>query len=259
MPSHFRVALPKFPLRRDRSRPFVAAGRQHADLRVRGVATVDLRKLMVQSRWNMRFYYVAAYRVWKRSFDIVVASTLMVLCAPLALTVAYLIKRHDAGPVLYWQTRVGKRGKHFKFPKFRSMVVNADALKQQLARENEDRDNVIFKMKQDPRVTPIGRFIRKYSVDELPQLWCVLKGDMTLVGPRPPLPTEVPKYTADDWRRLDVVPGLTCLWQIKGRSTLPFHQQVALDLEYINRRSVFTDLKILAGTVPAVLSARGAY
>jgi lipopolysaccharide/colanic/teichoic acid biosynthesis glycosyltransferase len=139
------------------------------------------------------------------------------------------------------------------------MVVNADALKQKLAAQNEDADKVNFKMKRDPRVTPIGRFIRKYSIDELPQLWCVLRGDMTLVGPRPPLVSEVPKYSGEDWRRLDVVPGLTCLWQIRGRSDLSFKKQVALDLEYIRSRSALTDLKILFQTVPAVLSARGAY
>lgn len=217
------------------------------------------QRLAFGSRWNMRVYHVAAYRVWKRVVDLVVAASVGVAFAPIVAAVALLIKLHDGGPVLYWQTRVGKRGRHFAFPKFRSMVVDADKLRERLQDQNEDADGVKFKIKRDPRITPIGRFIRKYSVDELPQLWCVIRGDMTLVGPRPPLVSEVPKYTARDWGRLDVVPGLTCLWQVGGRSDLSFRQQVALDLEYIRTRGVFTDLKILMQTVPAVVSGRGAY
>lgn len=217
------------------------------------------RQLAVGSRWNMRVYHVAAYRVWKRMLDLVVAASVGIAVAPIVAAVAVLIRLHDGGPVLYWQTRVGKRGRHFAFPKFRSMVVDAEAQRQRLQLQNDDADGVKFKMKRDPRITPIGRFIRKYSIDELPQLWCVMRGDMTLVGPRPPLVSEVPKYSASDWGRLDVVPGLTCLWQVSGRSDLSFRQQVALDLEYIRTRSVFTDLRILAQTVPAVMSGRGAY
>jgi lipopolysaccharide/colanic/teichoic acid biosynthesis glycosyltransferase len=217
-----------------------------------------LQRIAANSRYRANYYSICGYRVWKRILDIAVALTALMLLLPLFLVVAAIIKR-DGGPVLYWQTRIGKRGKPFKFPKFRSMVVNADKIKAQLADKNESVGGVIFKMRQDPRITPIGRIIRKYSIDELPQLWCVLKGDMTLVGPRPPLPVEVAQYTDADFRRLDVMPGLTCLWQIMGRSNLSFSQQVALDLEYISKRCVWLDLKILAQTLPAVVTARGAY
>ena len=223
-----------------------------AHLRVR-------QRLAAQSRWRMGFYPLAAYRVWKRAMDLVVAASAGLMLAPVLAAVALLIKLHDGGPVLYWQTRVGKRGRHFAFPKLRSMMMGADAMRARLDAQNEDSDGVIFKIRRDPRITPIGRFIRKYSLDELPQLWCVIRGEMTLVGPRPPLVSEVPRYTADDWGRLEVVPGLTCLWQVRGRSDLSFRQQVALDLEYIRTRGVFTDLRILAQTVPAVLTGRGAY
>lgn len=251
MPVNVRSVVGSFPVRRHAPRQLP---------RERPTSRMDtLRQHLAESNWNVRFYYVSAYRVWKRTLDITIAGAAMIVLAPLMLAVAALIKMHDGGPVLYWQTRVGKKGAHIPFPKFRSMVMNAEALKASLAEKNEDEDGVKFKMKADPRVTAIGRFIRKYSIDELPQLCCVLRGDMTLVGPRPPLPSEVRKYTAHDWQRLDVVPGLTCLWQIRGRSDLSFKKQVALDLEYIRKRGFVMDVKILAGTIPAVLSARGAY
>jgi lipopolysaccharide/colanic/teichoic acid biosynthesis glycosyltransferase len=142
--------------------------------------------------------------------------------------------------------------------KFRSMVVNAEELKAKLEKLNE-QSGPVFKMKNDPRVTRIGRFIRKYSIDELPQLVNVLRGDMSVVGPRPPVPPEVSKYEAWQRRRLSVRPGLTCIWQVSGRSEIPFPKQVELDVEYIQKRSFAFDLLLLAKTIPAVLTARGAY
>ena len=125
--------------------------------------------------------------------------------------------------------------------------------------QNESKDGVIFKMRNDPRITPVGRIMRKYSIDELPQLWNVLRGDMTLVGPRPPVPSEVAQYTLEERKRLSVIPGITCTWQISGRSDIPFHEQVRLDKEYIRTHGVWNDLRILLRTIPAILTGRGAY
>ncbi|MGC9326719.1 MAG: sugar transferase, partial [Candidatus Hinthialibacter sp.] len=161
------------------------------------------------------------------------------------------------GPVLFWQTRMGKQGREFAFPKFRSMRIDAEAVKPRLMRRRQN--SVTFKMKNDPRVTWIGRIIRRTSIDELPQLWCVLKGEMSLVGPRPPLPCEVEKYSVTDWRRLAVTPGLTCIWQVNGRSDIPFKQQVQLDVEYIESQNFLLDIILLLKTVPAVVLGRGAY
>jgi lipopolysaccharide/colanic/teichoic acid biosynthesis glycosyltransferase len=139
------------------------------------------------------------------------------------------------------------------------MVMNADKIKDQLLEENESKDGVIFKMKKDPRVTKVGRFIRRFSIDELPQLVNVLKGDMSLVGPRPPLPREVAEYNLEDRKRLHVTPGITCLWQVGGRSDIPFSEQVELDKQYIQSKSLWQDIKILIKTIPAVISGKGAY
>jgi lipopolysaccharide/colanic/teichoic acid biosynthesis glycosyltransferase len=198
-------------------------------------------------------------RLVKRALDIVVAATLLVLLAPLLAVVALIIKLTDGGPVLFWQTRVGRWGREFAFPKFRSMVPNAAALQDQLLAENDHRVGVTFKMRNDPRMTRIGRVIRKLSIDELPQLWCVLKGEMTLVGPRPPVPREVEQYSLADRRRLDATPGLTCIWQVSGRSNIPFPRQVELDVQYIESQSLWLDFKLLLRTIPAVLLGRGAF
>jgi lipopolysaccharide/colanic/teichoic acid biosynthesis glycosyltransferase len=198
-------------------------------------------------------------RALKRGLDMALALTALVLLAPLLLIVAALIKLTDGGAVLFWQTRVGRWGREFAFPKFRSMIPNADRLKSQLLAQNDHKEGVTFKMRKDPRITWIGRLIRKFSIDELPQLWCVLKGDMTLVGPRPPVPREVARYTLADRRRLDVTPGLTCIWQVSGRSNLAFPRQVELDVEYIENQSLWLDCKLLLKTVPAVLTGRGAF
>lgn len=198
-------------------------------------------------------------RLFKRFFDIAVSATILILLSPLFLLVALLIRLDSKGPIFFCQTRVGKQGKLFFMWKFRSMYVDAEQRKKNLVKQNEMHGGILFKIKRDPRVTRVGRLIRKSSVDELPQLWNVLKGNMSLVGPRPPLPSEVTKYTFYHFQRLKVTPGITCIWQISGRSEIPFAQQVEMDLEYINSQSFVNDIVILLKTVPAVLKARGAY
>ena len=170
-----------------------------------------------------------------------------------------VIRLESPGPVIFKQKRIGRDGRPFNFYKFRSMYIDAEQRRQELLKANESKDGVIFKMQKDPRVTRFGRFIRKFSIDELPQLFNVVVGDMSLVGPRPPLPSEVAEYTLEDRKRLTVKPGITCIWQVSGRSDIPFRQQVALDKEYIMSRSLWRDLWILLKTVPAVLTGKGAY
>jgi lipopolysaccharide/colanic/teichoic acid biosynthesis glycosyltransferase len=195
----------------------------------------------------------------KRLMDILVAGVAIILLSPFGLMLALALKLQDGGPVLYWQKRVGLHGRLFDFPKFRSMRTDSDVVRKQLEKQNEHGSGEItFKLENDPRITRIGRFIRRTSIDELPQLWSVLKGQMSLVGPRPALPQEVARYTLYERRRLEAVPGLTCIWQISGRSQIPFTQQVELDVLYIETRSIFLDIEILLKTVPAVLFARGA-
>ncbi|HWR01756.1 MAG TPA: sugar transferase [Chlorobaculum sp.] len=195
----------------------------------------------------------------KRLLDITVSIAALIALSPVFLITAIAIPLEDPGPVFYVQTRVGKNGKHFKFFKFRSMVMNADKIKAQLAEQNESAAGVIFKMKKDPRITKTGGIIRKFSIDELPQLINVLKGDMSLVGPRPPIPSEVAQYTLEQRKRLHVIPGITCLWQVSGRSDIPFTDQVRLDLQYIQSAGIINDIRLLLKTVPAVLTGRGAY
>ena len=195
----------------------------------------------------------------KRAIDIVVASSALTLLLPLFLLVALLIKLTDGGPILFSQTRIGQWGKKFELIKFRSMVVNAEDLKHKLAALNDHKTGITFKMRRDPRVTWIGRIIRKSSIDELPQLWSVLKGELSLVGPRPAVPREVESYSLLERRRLEVQPGLTCIWQVSGRGDLPFDRQVELDVQYIHSQSVWLDLLLVLRTIPAVLTGRGAY
>lgn len=197
--------------------------------------------------------------VTKRALDIAVAVPLLLLSLPVMAVAALATKLTDGGPVLFWQPRVGHGGRLFRFPKIRSMRLGAEAL-HPVPRAGTNRDgSVRFKLEIDPRVTRVGRILRKLSIDELPQLWCVLTGEMSIVGPRPPLPVEVRCY--DDWarRRLDVKPGLTCIWQVSGRSDIPFSRQVELDLCYIETQSLWQDIKLILLTIPAVLSCRGAY
>ena len=198
------------------------------------------------------------YLYLKRVVDVAISFTLLTLLFPLLLLIGLVIAVEDRGPMLYYQTRVGKNGKHFRFYKFRSMVQNADALKDKLATQNE-AVGPVFKMKNDPRITRCGRILRKTSLDELPQLLNVLRGEMTLVGPRPHLPREVNEY--EDWHfeRQNAEPGLLCLREVLGRSNLSFDQWVAYDLLYIRNRSLRTDAWILLRLIPAVLKADGAY
>jgi lipopolysaccharide/colanic/teichoic acid biosynthesis glycosyltransferase len=196
----------------------------------------------------------------KRGVDVTVSGLALAALLPLFAVVALLIKATDRGPVLYWQERVGRHGRVFRFPKFRSMVTDSDAIREKLARLNQHgAEGVTFKMKNDPRITWIGRIIRRTSIDELPQLWCVLNGEMSLVGPRPALPKEVSRYSLADRRRLEATPGLTCHWQVQGRSEIPFPKQVELDVDYIESQNLALDIRLLAKTVPAVVTGKGAY
>ena len=213
------------------------------------------RRMRVQWWWSTQ-----RFPRLKRALDVALVLPALLLLSPLFLVVALAIKLTDRGPVLFWQTRVGKHGIEFPFPKFRSMVVNAEEVRRQIEAANQHgAEGVTFKMKRDPRITGVGRIIRRTSIDELPQLWCVLRGHMSLVGPRPPLVGEVARYSLHDRERLTVVPGLTCIWQVNGRSEVPFPQQVEMDLEYIRQNSIAGDVKLIAETVPAVVKGKGAY
>jgi exopolysaccharide biosynthesis polyprenyl glycosylphosphotransferase len=202
---------------------------------------------------------IGGSRALKRLIDITGSIFLLFLLSPSFALIAVLIRLDSPGPVLFKQTRIGKWATLFQMYKFRSMYIDAEARKAVLARSNEMTDGVIFKMKHDPRITTVGRYIRRASIDELPQLWNVLKGDMSLVGPRPPVPSEVSQYTLSDRRRLEAKPGITCIWQVSGRSNIPFGQQVELDSAYIESQSVWMDIKLLLKTIPAVFFGRGAY
>jgi lipopolysaccharide/colanic/teichoic acid biosynthesis glycosyltransferase len=195
---------------------------------------------------------------FKRAFDVIGSSSLLILLSPLFVITALAIKIDAPGPVFYSQTRVGKWGKLFTMHKFRSMVIGADKMKDELL-DQDEAGGVIFKIKRDPRITRVGRIVRKLSIDELPQIWNVLKGDMSLVGPRPPVLREVAQYELSDRRRLDVIPGITCIWQVSGRSDIDFKGQVKLDIQYIESQSFWTDIKLLLKTIPAVLLGKGAY
>jgi len=216
-----------------------------------------------KKKWPLalHFSYLAHrfYPVTKRMMDILVSIIAIIVFSPLLITIAILIKMEDQGTILFTQKRVGRNGKPFNMYKFRSMRADAEKLKQKLMKKNESQDGVIFKMKDDPRITRIGRFIRKWSIDELPQLFNILQGDMSLVGPRPPLPSEVEEYMIEDLKRLHIVPGLTCYWQVSGRSEIPFKKQVELDKKYISRHSLWVDIKILFATIPAVFTKKGAF
>ena len=228
-------------------------------------------------RWRQRFYMGWKRLAWrwtigctaflKRCIDVSAALMILVVLSPLLLVIAHLVRR-DGGPIFFKQVRVGLRGKEFGMLKLRSMCVDAEAKLKDLMAQNEKKDGVTFKMKNDPRITPVGRFIRKTSIDELPQMINVLKGEMSLVGPRPPLPREVAMYSPEDRRRLLATPGITCLWQIGereggllevgDRNSIEFAEQVSLDVRYIESQSVLKDLLILIKTVPAVLLGKGA-
>ncbi|MCP5520994.1 MAG: sugar transferase [Verrucomicrobiales bacterium] len=193
----------------------------------------------------------------KRALDLAIAATLLLVLSPVLLLIALLIKVTSPGPVFFVQRRVGMNKRTFNLLKFRSMVANAEERKDEIAALNE-MDGPVFKIRKDPRVTPLGRFLRKTSLDELPQLINVLLGDMSLVGPRPPLTTEVEHYALFDRKRLSIRPGITCLWQVNGRNNVPFARWMELDREYIDNWSIWLDLKILLRTIPVVLLGKGA-
>jgi len=225
------------------------------------VSRADLRILKARHQLKIIVWEVSlgSLFVIKRLMDILGALAGLVVASPLLLAVALAIVVEDGRPFLFAQRRVGLNGRVFAFYKFRSMYRNAEQLRQALLSRNESRDGVIFKMKNDGRVTRVGRIIRRLSIDELPQLVNVLSGDLALVGPRPPLPEEVAQYTLEQRKRLHVKPGLTCFWQIQGRSEIPFREQVRLDLQYIHSQNIATDIWIILKTIPAVLTGKGAY
>lgn len=240
------------------------------------IAERMLTTIHPMGRWKLRFYVrwkrfawkftIGFTRLIKRALDVGSSGILIILLSPLMITIALLVRR-DGGPIFFKQKRVGFRGNEFGMLKFRSMCVDAEEKLKELLAHNEKGDGITFKMKNDPRITPIGRFIRKTSIDELPQLFNVLAGEMSLVGPRPPLPREVALYSPDDRLRLLATPGITCLWQvgereggifeIGNRNEIEFPEQVALDVRYIESQSVWRDLLILLKTVPAVLFGKG--
>lgn len=221
-----------------------------------GAEPRDLPFLFRKAVWRGRcFLYPKA----KRALDLVVTSLALVTISPIWLLIALAIRIEDRGPIFFRQIRIGRGGRRFVMLKFRSMHTDAERRLSQLELRSDDGNDIRFKMRRDPRITRVGRVLRRCSLDELPQLLNVFWGDMSLVGPRPPIPAEVAKYTARDWGRLEVDPGLTCIWQVSGRAEIPFPQQVELDLQYVCDRSLGKDLGLLARTLPAVLSGRGAY
>jgi len=221
-----------------------------------GMSIQRIRGLWKRNAWYGTIHFA---RITKRLIDVLGSSVGLILLLPLFLCVALAIYIQDRGPIFFVQKRVGQWGREFNFPKFRSMVSNAEDLKAQLLTKNQHKNGITFKIASDPRVTPIGNFLRRTSIDELPQLWSVLKGDMSLVGPRPPIPNEVLRYKLSDRRRLDVKPGLTCYWQVEGRGDVPFDQQVEMDIRYVDSQSVWLDIWLLIKTVPAVIQGKGAY
>ena len=198
------------------------------------------------------------YEAIKRLIDIICSFVGILVLSPLFIIIAIIIKFTSKGPVFFSQKRVGRNGKEFDMYKFRSMVVNAEELKEKLAAQNE-MSGPMFKMKDDPRVTKVGKFIRKTSIDELPQLWNILKGDMSLVGPRPSLPKEVAQF--EDWmyKRLEVKPGLTCYWQVSGRNNIDFEDWMKLDIRYVEEKNLWIDIKLICKTVFVLFGDKNAH
>ena len=195
--------------------------------------------------------------VAKRAVDFFVAALGLILLSPVLALIAAAIKFTSQGPVFYRQVRCGLHGRRFRLVKFRTMIHGAEDRLWEIRHLNE-MDGPVFKMRNDPRVTPLGRFLRKFSIDELPQLWNVIKGEMSIVGPRAPLPEEVEHYAIGQRRRLSVKPGITCLWQVSGRSDISFQKWMEMDLQYIDNWSFWLDLRIMLKTIPAVFTGRGA-
>ncbi len=215
-------------------------------------------RLWLWGRRMMWCWLIDAADVAKRALDIAGSCLALAVLSPVLLVVALLVKL-DGGSAIFAQTRVGRFGQEFKMFKFRSMRPDAEQYLAALLAANQHADGVTFKIKADPRITKIGYWLRRFSLDELPQFYNVLIGDMSLVGPRPPVPREVAKYSLADRRRLAVKPGITCLWQIGGRAEIDFTGQVRLDVDYIESQSLREDLRILMRTVPAVFFGPGAY
>jgi lipopolysaccharide/colanic/teichoic acid biosynthesis glycosyltransferase len=233
------------------------------DLRAPEQLTIDLQEGAAEAPWVMPNDGLLGASRWergaKRLLDVVLAGLAVAVLSPVFLSAALMVKLSSRGPVFYAHDRVGCRGRRFRFLKFRTMCSDAEARRHELDGQNEVPDGVVFKIRKDPRVTRVGRVLRKLSVDELPQFIHVLSGKMSLVGPRPPLPEEVAAYGPWEAQRLLVRPGLTCIWQVSGRSDLDFRTWVRMDVEYIRDWSLWLDLKLLARTVPAVLAGHGAY
>ncbi|WP_418223320.1 sugar transferase [Clostridium isatidis] len=198
------------------------------------------------------------YNFIKRTIDIIGSLCGLILLSPLLLVMGVLIKLDSKGPIIFAQKRVGLNGKQFKMYKFRSMIVNAEELKDKL-KENNEMSGPMFKMKDDPRITKVGKFIRKTSIDELPQLINVLKGEMSLVGPRPSLPKEVEAFDLWMLKRLEVKPGLTCYWQVSGRNSIDFENWMKLDIKYVNDRSLLLDIKLIFKTFFVLFGDKNAY
>ncbi|MBF7123777.1 sugar transferase [Pediococcus pentosaceus] len=219
------------------------------------IKMVENKKVLIDEQAQNQRY---VYRFFKRMLDIVASVIGLIVLSPVFLIVSLAIKAEDRGPIFYSQVRLGKGQRPFKMWKFRSMVVDADKKLEKLLEQNEV-EGAMFKMKEDPRITNVGRFTRKHSLDELPQLWNVLKGEMSLVGPRPPLEREVADYSEYDKQRLIVKPGCTGFWQVTARNDVDFEGMVRLDLEYIERSGVLFDIGILFRTVAIVFKPNGAY
>ena len=216
---------------------------------------MEEKQLEIEGKSSMEF---SLYEVIKRLIDVVCSFLGVLVLSPLFIIIAIIIKTTSKGPVFFSQKRVGKNGKEFNMYKFRSMVVNAEELKEKLAAQNE-MSGPMFKMKDDPRVTKVGKFIRKTSLDELPQLWNVLKGDMSLVGPRPSLPKEVAQFEEWMYKRLEVKPGLTCYWQVSGRNNIDFEDWMKLDIKYVEERSTWVDVKLIFKTVGVLFGDKNAH
>jgi lipopolysaccharide/colanic/teichoic acid biosynthesis glycosyltransferase len=215
---------------------------------------------VVDSRWPVRDLWSildVPTPLWKRSLDISLSLLALLILLPLFVLIAIAIRLDSPGPVIFRQLRAGRGARPFVFYKFRSMVVDAESQREQLAARNE-RDGPVFKIRKDPRITRLGRLLRRGSIDELPQLWNVLKGDISLVGPRSPTFDEVCQYEPWQRRRLSVTGGITCIWQVSGRSEVSFRDWMRLDMQYVACRNLWLDLKLLAQTLPAVISGRGA-
>lgn len=198
------------------------------------------------------------YEQIKRTMDVLFSGVVLLLLIPLFIIVGIAIKVDSSGPIFFSQKRVGKDGEIFKIYKFRSMIANAEELKKKLIDENE-ASGPMFKIKKDPRITSVGKFIRKTSIDELPQLFNVLKGDMSLVGPRPSLPNEVEEFEPWMLRRLDVRPGLTCYWQVMGRNSISFEEWMKLDVKYVNERTLWIDIELIFKTIFVLFGDNNAY